>query len=132
MYEEASQVANDAVSSIRTVASFCAEQKVMDLYKKKCEAPAKHGVRQGIISGVGFGLSNFVLFCTYALVFYVGARFVEDGKANFSQVFKVRNKFMYFHIYIYIFINTSIFFLLVLTYTNLLVVNVIRYRFFLP
>lgn len=30
MYEEASQVANDAVSSIRTVASFCAEQKVMD------------------------------------------------------------------------------------------------------
>ncbi|KAK1557873.1 hypothetical protein Q3G72_033533 [Acer saccharum] len=27
MYEEASQVANDAVGSIRTVASFCAEQK---------------------------------------------------------------------------------------------------------
>ncbi|MCI16475.1 ABC transporter B family member 9-like, partial [Trifolium medium] len=29
MYEEASQVATDAVSSIRTVASFCAESKVM-------------------------------------------------------------------------------------------------------
>ncbi|KEH36681.1 ABC transporter B family protein [Medicago truncatula] len=28
MYEEASQVANDAVGSIRTVASFCAEQKM--------------------------------------------------------------------------------------------------------
>lgn len=89
MYEEASQVANDAVSSIRTVASFCAEQRVMDLYNKKCTAPAKHGVRQGIISGVGFGFSNFVLFCTYALIFYVGARFVEDGKAKFSDVFKV-------------------------------------------
>ncbi|XXG82230.1 hypothetical protein AAC387_Pa10g0220 [Persea americana] len=48
MYEEASQVANDAVSCIRTVASFCAEQKVMDLYEKKCEAPIKHGRRQGI------------------------------------------------------------------------------------
>nr|CAB3476966.1 unnamed protein product [Digitaria exilis] len=35
MYEEASQVANDAVGSIRTVASFSAEEKVMDLYKKK-------------------------------------------------------------------------------------------------
>jgi hypothetical protein len=36
MYEEASQVANDAVGSIRTVASFCAEDKVMELYRKKC------------------------------------------------------------------------------------------------
>ena len=106
MYEEASQVANDAVSSIRTVASFCAEQRVMDLYNKKCKAPAKHGVRQGIISGVGFGFSNLVLFCTYALIFYVGARFVEDGKAKFSEVFKVRNKFINFH--------TSVFFFLFL------------------
>ncbi|KAK6932272.1 ABC transporter-like, ATP-binding domain [Dillenia turbinata] len=31
MYEEASQVANNAIGSSRTVASFCAEQKVMDL-----------------------------------------------------------------------------------------------------
>ena len=31
MYEEASQVANDAVGSIRTVSSFFAEKKVMDL-----------------------------------------------------------------------------------------------------
>lgn len=89
MYEEASQVANDAVSSIRTVVSFCSEQKVVDLYKKICEAATKNGVWQGIISGVGFGISNFVLYCTYALIFYVGAHFVEEGKATFSQVFQV-------------------------------------------
>ncbi|KAG9447575.1 hypothetical protein H6P81_013703 [Aristolochia fimbriata] len=89
MYEDASQVANDAVSSIRTVAAFCAEQKVMDLYEKKCELPRKNGVRQGIVSGIGFGFSNLVLFCTYAICFYAGARFVEDGKAKFSQVFRV-------------------------------------------
>ncbi|KAL6004059.1 ABC transporter B member 21 [Asimina triloba] len=59
MYEDASQVANDAVGSIRTVASFCAEDRVMELYQKKCEA------------------------------FYAGARFVEDGKATFRDVFRV-------------------------------------------
>ncbi|XP_077243757.1 ABC transporter B family member 11-like [Tasmannia lanceolata] len=85
----ASQVASDAVGSIRTVASFCAEQKVMDLYKKKCDAPMKRGVRQGIISGFGFGFSFFVLFSTYAISFYTGAVFVGDGKATFSQVFRV-------------------------------------------
>ncbi|CAN8274708.1 unnamed protein product [Cochlearia groenlandica] len=89
MYEEASQVANDAVSSIRTVASFCAEGKVMDLYQQKCDGPRKQGVRLGLISGTGFGSSFFVLYCTNALCFFVGALLVQHGKANFDEVFKV-------------------------------------------
>ncbi|KAG7995644.1 hypothetical protein I3843_01G120600 [Carya illinoinensis] len=89
MYEEASQVANDAVGSIRIVSSFCAEEKVMELYHRKCEGPIKTGIRQGLISGVGFGLSFFLLFAVYACSFYVGARLVEDGKTTFSEVFRV-------------------------------------------
>ncbi|KAG9457822.1 hypothetical protein H6P81_002330 [Aristolochia fimbriata] len=89
MYEDASQVANDAVGSIRTVASFCAEDKVMNLYKKKCEGPLKTGIKQGLISGIGFGLSFFLLFGVYGASFYAGARLVEDGKTTFSEVFKV-------------------------------------------
>ncbi|XP_061366245.1 ABC transporter B family member 21 [Gastrolobium bilobum] len=89
MYEEASQVANDAVGSIRTVASFCAEEKVMELYRKKCEGPMKTGIRQGLISGTGFGVAFFLLFNIYATNFYAGARFVEAGKASFSDVFRV-------------------------------------------
>ncbi|WJX13490.1 ABC transporter B member 11 [Trifolium repens] len=89
MYEEASQVANDAVGSIRTVASFCAEDKVMELYRRKCEGPMKTGIRQGIISGSGFGVSFFLLFCVYATSFYAGARLVESGDTKFSEVFRV-------------------------------------------
>lgn len=110
MYAEASQVANDAVGSIRTVASFCAEEKVMELYRKKCEGPMKTGIQQGLISGTGFGLSFFLLFCVYSLSFYAGAKLVEDGKATFSDVFRVRtNSFLLFHLMflklIYIFIE---------------------------
>ncbi|KAF8024403.1 hypothetical protein BT93_F1556 [Corymbia citriodora subsp. variegata] len=89
MYEEASQVASDAVGSIRTVASFCAEEKIMQLYKKKCEGPLRTGIRQGLISGIGFGMSFFLLFCVYATSFYAGARLVQDGKTTFSDVFRV-------------------------------------------
>ncbi|XP_062108894.1 ABC transporter B family member 11-like [Humulus lupulus] len=89
MYEEASKVANDAVGSIRTVASFCAEEKVMELYKKKCEGPIKAGIRQGIVSGIGFGLSSFFLFNVYASSFYAGAQLVAAGKTTFSDVFRV-------------------------------------------
>ncbi|CAL0334689.1 unnamed protein product [Lupinus luteus] len=88
-YEEASQVANDAVGSIRTIASFCAEPKVMDMYDAKCSGPAKQGVRLGLVSGVGLGVSFFVLYCTNALCFYVGSILVQHGKATFGEVFKV-------------------------------------------
>ncbi|ANM66482.1 P-glycoprotein 3 [Arabidopsis thaliana] len=87
-YEEASQVANDAVGSIRTVASFCAEEKVMEMYKKRCEDTIKSGIKQGLISGVGFGISFFVLYSVYASCFYVGARLVKAGRTNFNDVFQ--------------------------------------------
>ncbi|KAL5700605.1 ABC-type xenobiotic transporter [Ranunculus cassubicifolius] len=89
LYEEASQIANDAVGSIRTVASFSAEEKVMQLYKKKCEGPMKAGIRLGLVSGLGFGFSFFSLYCVYGTCFYAGARLVDDGKTTFEKVFRV-------------------------------------------
>ncbi|KAK9675524.1 hypothetical protein RND81_11G012600 [Saponaria officinalis] len=88
-YEEASQVANDAVGSIRTIASFCAEEKVIQLYEGKCQAPIAAGIKQGLISGIGFGLSFALLFFVYALSFYAGAQLVGHGKTTFDQVFRV-------------------------------------------
>ncbi|KAH9625819.1 hypothetical protein KSS87_020473 [Heliosperma pusillum] len=88
-YEEASQVANDAVGSIRTIASFCAEEKVIQLYEGKCQAPIAAGIKQGLISGVGFGLSFALLFFVYAISFYAGAQLVGHGKTTFDKVFRV-------------------------------------------
>ncbi|GAU46602.1 hypothetical protein TSUD_299920 [Trifolium subterraneum] len=72
MYEEASQVANDVVSSIRTVASFCAESKVMDMYmyRKKCLGPEKQGTRLGLVSGIGLpkGLVKLLNFSSYSFM----------------------------------------------------------------
>ncbi|KAF3949791.1 hypothetical protein CMV_024380 [Castanea mollissima] len=89
MYEEASQIANDAVGSIRTVASFCAEDKMMELYRSKCGGPTKSGIRQGLITGIGFGTSFALLFLAYATSFYAGARLIHAKKATFSDVFQV-------------------------------------------
>ncbi|KAG0461346.1 hypothetical protein HPP92_021643 [Vanilla planifolia] len=89
MYEEASQVASDSVSNIRTVASFCGEDRVMATYQDKCKLPIKQGIRKGIISGLGYGFSIFVLYSSYALCYYVGARFIRDGKITSSEMFRV-------------------------------------------
>lgn len=90
MYEDASQVVAEAIGSIRTVASFGAEKRVITLYSQKCQASMKQGIRSGMVGGVGFSFSNLMLYLTYALCFYVGAQFVHDGKSTFQDVFRVR------------------------------------------
>jgi ATP-binding cassette subfamily B (MDR/TAP) protein 1 len=95
-YEEASQVASDAVGGMRTVASFCAEKNVMKTYEMKCESPIRQGIREGVVGGLGLGFSLAVFYFAYALCFYVGAKFVQQGKATFPEVFKVQT-----HSYIY-------------------------------
>ncbi|XP_015582280.1 ABC transporter B family member 9 isoform X1 [Ricinus communis] len=89
MYEQASQVAHEAIGNIRTVASFCAEEKVTNLYEKKCEAPKKQGVQDGVLKGSGFGFSNFILHSTHAFCLYIGSILVHHGKASFEDVFRV-------------------------------------------
>ncbi|XP_073136211.1 ABC transporter B family member 11-like isoform X2 [Henckelia pumila] len=88
-YEEATQVAGDAIGSIRTVASFCAEAKVLALHNEKCEVPLRLGTKQGLLSGAGLGISLFFLYSVYAVSYYAGARLVDDGKITFGHVFRV-------------------------------------------
>lgn len=89
MYEEASQVASEALGSMRTVASFSAEEKVMELYRRKCQGPIKAGIREGVVSGVAYGVSYTSLFSVYATIFYVGSRLVDDGRITFDKIFQV-------------------------------------------
>ncbi|KAL5223155.1 hypothetical protein ABZP36_027868 [Zizania latifolia] len=89
MYEDASQVVTEAIGSIRTVASFCAEKKVIKTYNQKCQASMKQGIRSGMVGGLGFSFSYLMMYLTYALCFYVGAQFVHGGKSTFKDVFRV-------------------------------------------
>uniref|UniRef100_A0A453FA98 ABC transporter B family member 4 n=1 Tax=Aegilops tauschii subsp. strangulata TaxID=200361 RepID=A0A453FA98_AEGTS len=93
MYEDASQVATDAISSIRTVASFCSEKRITRIYDDKCEASMSQGVRTGVVGGIGFGFSFLMLYLTYGLCFYVGAQFVRHGQSSFGDVFKTLQVF---------------------------------------
>lgn len=89
LYGDATQIASDAVGSIRTVSSFCAEEKVLELHQEKCVDPVRLGIRQGILTGAAFGLSFFFLYTVYATSFYAGARLVDAGKTTFADVFRV-------------------------------------------
>ncbi|XP_020696967.1 ABC transporter B family member 11-like [Dendrobium catenatum] len=89
MYEEANQVANDALRNIRTVASFSAEEKIMELYNKRCKAPISAGIKHGSTSGLTFAVSFPLTFCINAAIFYAGARLINNGSITFGQVYQV-------------------------------------------
>ncbi|KAJ8898721.1 hypothetical protein K2173_004880 [Erythroxylum novogranatense] len=89
MYEEANQIASNAVASIRTVASFCAEKKMTELYKRKCDVPVMTGIKQGLLSGSGFGLSFFMMFSVYTAIFYAAAQLIDHGKTTFVDFYQV-------------------------------------------
>ena len=88
MYEEVSQVANDAVGSIRAVASFCEEPKVMDMYRKKCLGPEKQGVWVGPVSGAGFGFSFFSSILHICFLFLHRICSCATWESNIFRCFK--------------------------------------------
>lgn len=69
MNDEASQIANDAIGSIRTATSFCAEEKVVDMYQKKYEGPMMKGVKIGIVSEAILGFGSCTLYCSVGYCF---------------------------------------------------------------
>jgi len=81
MYEEGSEVANDAVGSIRASPS-CVEDKIMELYTKKCEGLMKTRIQQGLINGSGFEVSTLV-------VFYFQHRFLTDVETTDVNIINV-------------------------------------------
>ncbi|GKD92964.1 ABC transporter B family member 21-like protein, partial [Tanacetum coccineum] len=60
MYEEASQIASDAVGSIRTVASFCAEEKLVIEYIFYVMTLAAFAVSQSFAPDTGKAMSSVV------------------------------------------------------------------------
>jgi ATP-binding cassette subfamily B (MDR/TAP) protein 1 len=88
-YAEAGSIAQEALSSIRTVVAFGGEARVEVEYKKRLILGYNINVKKGFYASLGIGILMLVLFCTYALAFYVGSIFVENNIMNGGQVVNV-------------------------------------------
>ncbi|XP_065186517.1 phosphatidylcholine translocator ABCB4-like isoform X2 [Sycon ciliatum] len=78
-YAKAGGVAEEVLSSIRTVVAFGGESKETERYVKELEGARKVGVRKGFIFGVGFGMAYFLMFGSFGLAFWFGSVFIWDG-----------------------------------------------------
>ena len=69
-YLKANMLAGEAVSNIRTVAAFCSEEKVLDLYALELVEPSRRSFTRGQIAGIFYGVSQFFIFSSYGLALW--------------------------------------------------------------
>uniref|UniRef100_A0A3Q1EGM2 ATP-binding cassette, sub-family B (MDR/TAP), member 11a n=1 Tax=Acanthochromis polyacanthus TaxID=80966 RepID=A0A3Q1EGM2_9TELE len=79
-YAKAGAVADEVLSSIRTVAAFGGEEKEAERYDKNLVEAQNWGVKKGTIIGVFQGYLWCIIFLCYALAFWYGSQLVIDTK----------------------------------------------------
>eukprot|EP01018_Ginkgo_biloba_P019291 Gb_18150 [translate_table: standard] len=87
-YSKASMVAGEAVSNIRTVVAFCAEERVINLFARELVEPKKKNILRGQIAGLGYGTSQLCMFGSYGLALWYASLLVKKGEADFGRIMK--------------------------------------------
>lgn len=88
MHKKASLVLEDAVRNIYTVVSFCAGDKVMELYKLQLKKILLHSFLRGQLSGLAFGASQFLLFACNALLLWYAAIAIKRNYVTLPTALK--------------------------------------------
>jgi ABC-type multidrug transport system fused ATPase/permease subunit len=87
-YAGAGDVAQQCLSSIRTVHAFGGQEREKHRYQEKLIAAEKVGLRSQLFNGVGLGSLQLVIFGVYALAFWYGNKLVP-GTLNAGGVLNV-------------------------------------------
>ncbi|KAL1163168.1 hypothetical protein V6Z11_A07G251300 [Gossypium hirsutum] len=87
-YNKAGTIAEQAISSIRTVYAFVGETKTIAEFSAALQGSVKLGLKQGLAKGLAIG-SNGVVFATWSFMAYYGSRMVMYQGAKGGTVFIV-------------------------------------------
>ncbi|ERN18247.1 ABC transporter B family member 13 isoform X1 [Amborella trichopoda] len=87
-YFRASAVAREAINNIRTIVAFCAEDRVSALFALELYLPRKRSLLRGNISGLGYGMSQFFMYCSYAIALWYASLLMRHGKSDFGDIMK--------------------------------------------
>lgn len=79
---------HDSIFSLQ-VASFTGEKQAIADYNKSLAEAYKSGVAEGLASGLGFGTVMFIVFCSYALAIWFGAKLIAEKKNTGGEVLNV-------------------------------------------
>jgi ATP-binding cassette subfamily B (MDR/TAP) protein 1 len=86
LYSMAGSIAEEVISSIRTVVAFGTETKMKDKFAGHLTQAEHAGIRKNIASGAGTGLIYLVMFSAYALGFWYGGELIITDKVQVGDI----------------------------------------------
>ncbi|MED6148479.1 ABC transporter B member 15 [Stylosanthes scabra] len=86
-YNKAGAIAEQAISSIRTVYSYVGENETINAFSNALEGSMSLGIKQGLAKGLAIGSNNGIVFGIWSFMCYYGSRLVMDHGAKGGTVF---------------------------------------------
>ncbi|NXY69814.1 MDR1 protein, partial [Glareola pratincola] len=77
-YAKAGAVAEEILTAIRTVVAFNGQQKALEKYDANLEMARSVGVKKSITTNTSLGVSQFLIFGSYALAFWYGTKLTAE------------------------------------------------------
>ncbi|XP_078443955.1 putative multidrug resistance protein [Wolffia australiana] len=87
-YDKAGNIAEQAISGVRTVYSFVGESKTMAKFSSALEGSVKLGMRQGLTKGIAIG-TNSMMYAIWAFLSWYGSRLVMYHGGEGGTLFAV-------------------------------------------
>ncbi|KAI5635208.1 ABC transporter transmembrane region domain-containing protein [Phthorimaea operculella] len=81
---KAGSIAEEVLSSIRTVYAFSGHIKEIERYQGHVEEIRKINIKKGFFVGLSMGMLFFCIFASYALSFWFGYRLIRDEPENYD------------------------------------------------
>ena len=79
-YSSAGSVAEEVLSSIRTVVAFGGEEKESERYAKRLKNAQTAGKRKGAFSGIGEGIMRMFFYICNAVAFWYGVSLILNDR----------------------------------------------------
>nr|XP_054768939.1 ATP-dependent translocase ABCB1-like [Lytechinus pictus] len=89
LIEESGKIAAESIENVRTVSALSLEDRMIRNYTEKLEQPYRQGKINSQMIGLGFGVSQGMIFFVYAASFRLGGYLVSIGEMSGDDVFKV-------------------------------------------
>jgi ATP-binding cassette subfamily B (MDR/TAP) protein 1 len=77
----------EALLHFKTILTYCNEDQIISKYSRKLDEIQEKQNSKKITSGIFFGLSFFILFMTYGLIFYLSSIFIRDNNLQITDAF---------------------------------------------
>jgi ABC-type bacteriocin/lantibiotic exporter with double-glycine peptidase domain len=82
----ANELANEAISGVRTVHSFNSSDSLLSHYSELIHGAAKEGIKSGHWTGIAGGTTYLLIFAIYALGMWYGGTLVNNDEMNPGDV----------------------------------------------